>query len=183
MASAVAAAPAVADTVLVHVPLESLETAVPVEAPELRTGVPLLMPGVPEGPRHVTGTLLPEGILPAVPISSELPHTLLGLPVENPLGEGNLDVAHALTEESDMELKTPGASLGAPLTAPSEGAFGLPGLALPRAGLDAPVLRAAPVCCCADTRAEEQPFGGGLVVSTGAATAGRARHRREGATI
>lgn len=144
MASAVAAAPAVADSVPVTLPLESLETAVPIEAPELRTGVPLLMPGTPEGPRHVTGALLPQGTLPAVPISSELPDTLLELPVENPLGEGNLGVAQAQTVESDMELKSPGASLGAPLTPPAADAFGLPEPALPQAALVTPVLRATP---------------------------------------
>ncbi|ALC21184.1 hypothetical protein ACH46N_27165 [Streptomyces pristinaespiralis] len=143
--TAVAAAPAVAGTsVPVVLPLESLETAVPVETPDLSTGVPVPVPGAPEGPRHVTGTLLPQGTLPAVPVSSELPRTLLEVPVENPLGEGNLGVAEVLAQESDVELASPGASLGAPVTAPSGEGFGLPEPTLPEAALVAPVLRAAP---------------------------------------
>jgi hypothetical protein len=145
MASAVAAAPAAAGTsVPVTLPLESLETAVPVETPELRTAVPVLVPGAPEGPRHVTGALLPQGAVPSVPLGSELPDTLLELPVENPLGEGNLGVAQARTEESDVRLSSPGAQLGAPLTPPAADAFGLPEPALPQAGLVAPVLQATP---------------------------------------
>ncbi|MFK4691908.1 hypothetical protein [Streptomyces pristinaespiralis] len=143
--TAVAAAPAVAGTsVPVVLPLESLETAVPVETPDLSTGVPVPVPGAPEGPRHVTGALLPQGTLPAVPVSSELPRTLLEVPVENPLGEGNLGVAEVLAQESDVELASPGASLGAPVTAPSGEGFGLPEPTLPEAALVAPVLRAAP---------------------------------------
>ncbi|MFH8928705.1 hypothetical protein ACH4D4_16770 [Streptomyces pristinaespiralis] len=143
--TAVAAAPAVAGTsVPVVLPLESLETAVPVETPDLSTGVPVPVPGAPEGPRHVTGALLPQGTLPAVPVSSELPRTLLEVPVENPLGEGNLGVAEVLAQESDVELASPGASLGAPVTAPSGEGFGLPEPTLPEAALVAPVLQAAP---------------------------------------
>lgn len=144
MGSAVAAAPAVAGTsVPVVLPLESLETAVPVEAPDLRTGVPVPVPGAPEGPRHVTGTLVPQDTLPSVPLSSELHRTLLEVPVENPLGEGNLGVAQVLAQESDVKAASPGASLGAPVTAPT-GAFGLPEPTLPEAALVAPVLQAAP---------------------------------------
>ncbi|MFJ3101449.1 hypothetical protein [Streptomyces sp. NPDC086835] len=109
MGTAVAAAPAVAGTsVPVVLPLESLETAVPVEAPELRTGVPVPVPGAPEGPRHVTGPLLPQGTLPAMPVSSEVPPTLLAVPVENPLGEDDLGVAKVRAQESDVKLVSPG---------------------------------------------------------------------------
>ncbi|MFF3287957.1 hypothetical protein [Streptomyces sp. NPDC003023] len=145
MASAVAAAPAVAGTsVPVILPLESLETAVPVEAPELRTGVPVPVPGAPQGPRHVTGTLLPQDTLPALPVTSELPRTLLEIPVENPLGEGNLGVAEASSAESDLKAVTPGAALGAPLTAPDGDALGLPAPTLPQAALVGPVLQGSP---------------------------------------
>jgi hypothetical protein len=144
MASAVAAAPAVADaSVPVSVPLESLETVLPVEAPQLRAGVPLLASGVPDGPRYVTGKLLPQNMLPAVPIGGEMPETLLELPVENPLGEGDLGVAHARAERSDVELTTPRATLGGPLTASPSDAFGLPDVT--RAALGTPALRGTPV--------------------------------------
>ncbi|MFJ8072806.1 hypothetical protein ACIQ7Q_02375 [Streptomyces sp. NPDC096176] len=145
MASAVGSAPAVAaPSVPVTLPLESLETALPIEAPELSTGVPVLVPGAPEAPRHVTGNLVPQGTLPAVPFSSELPATLLELPVENALGEGNLAVAQASSEASDMELAGPGASLGAPLTQPREDLYGLSAVTLPQAALMAPVVQGTP---------------------------------------
>ncbi|WP_267243132.1 hypothetical protein [Streptomyces sp. PR69] len=150
MASAAAAAPAAADTsavpaVPVTLPTESIETALPVQVPSLRTGVPVPVPGVPDGPRHVTGRLLPARALPAVPLAGQLPETLLELPVENPLGEGNLAVASAATEASETKLRGPGADLDAPLSPPRPSMLGLTALQLPAAGLDAPVLRSNPV--------------------------------------
>lgn len=143
--TAVAAAPAVAGTSApVVVPLEGLEAAVPVESPDLRTGVPVPAPGAPDGPWYVTGTQFPQNTLPAVPVSSELPRTVVAVPVENPLGEGNLGVAEVLAPESDVTLASPGASLGAPMTAPSGDGFGMPELTVPDAALVAPVLQAAP---------------------------------------
>lgn len=145
MATAVAATPAVAGTsVPVTLPLESLETVVPLEAPALRAGVPVPVPGAPDAPRHVTGRLLPEGVVPAVPFTSELPQTLLELPVENPLGEGNLGVARAASEGSDLKLTGPGASLGAPLSAPRPHLFGQPEPTMPEAALITPVLQGDP---------------------------------------
>ncbi|MEU1280178.1 hypothetical protein [Streptomyces sp. NPDC005805] len=144
-ASAMGAAPAAAaGSVPVTVPLESVEAALPVDAPALSTGVPVPVPGAPEGPRHVTGNLLPENTLPAVPLTAEVPGTLLELPVENPLGEGNLGVAQVVSEASDLTLASPGASLGAPLTQPRPELLGQPEATLPEAGIVAPVLRGAP---------------------------------------
>ncbi|MBM9619639.1 hypothetical protein [Streptomyces zhihengii] len=144
-ASAVGAAPALAGTsVPVTVPLESVEAALPVDAPALSTGVPVPVPGAPEGPRHVTGNLLPQNTLPAVPFTGELPETLLELPVENPLGEGRLGVAQVASEASDLTLASPGASVGAPLTQPRAELLGQPEATLPQAGLVAPVLQGSP---------------------------------------
>lgn len=145
MATAVAATPAVAvEPVPVTVPLESLETVLPLEAPALSTGVPVLVPGVPDGPRHVTGRLLPESTVPTVPFTGELPKTLLELPVENPLGEGNLGVARAASQASDLKLTAPGASLGAPLSEPRAHLFGQPEPTLPQVALITPVLQGTP---------------------------------------
>ncbi|MEU0375284.1 hypothetical protein ABZ070_35090 [Streptomyces sp. NPDC006283] len=145
MATAVAAAPAVAGTTVpVGLPLEALETAVPVEAPKLSTGVPVPVPGAPDGPRYVTGNLLPQNTVPTVPIAGELPRTLLEVPVENPVGEGNLGVAQAVSEESDLKLASPGATLGAPLSQPAGEGLGLPEPTLPQAALIAPALQGAP---------------------------------------
>lgn len=145
MATAVAAGPAVAGTsVPVTLPLESLETALPIEAPSLRSGVPVPVPGAPEAPRHVTGQLLPQGTVPAVPFTSELPTTLLEVPVENPLGEGNLGVASAVSKASDLRLTSPGASVGAPVSEPRADLFGQPEPTLPQAALITPALQGTP---------------------------------------
>lgn len=144
-ASAVGAAPALASaSVPVTVPLESVEAALPLDAPALSTGVPVPVPGAPDGPRHVTGNLLPQNTVPAVPLTGELPATLLEIPVENPLGEGELGVAQVASEASDLSLSSPGASLGAPLTQPRPEEFGQPEATLPQAALVAPVLQGAP---------------------------------------
>ncbi|WP_432124419.1 hypothetical protein [Streptomyces sp. C10-9-1] len=145
VASAATGAPAVAaGSVPVTVPLESVEAALPVEAPSLSTGVPVPVPGAPETPRHTTGNLLPDHTLPAVPFAGQLPETLVELPVDNPLGEGELGVVRAVTEASDLRLSSPGASLGAPLTQPGPGSFGQPEPTMPEAGVIAPVLQGAP---------------------------------------
>ncbi|MFI1398399.1 hypothetical protein [Streptomyces sp. NPDC020681] len=142
MASAAAVAPAAASIapVPVNVPLESLETVVPVEAPALSTGVPVPVPGGFEAPRHVTGRLLPAGILPQLPLTSELPRTLVELPVENPLGEGNLGVASAQSESSELKVTSPGADVGAPVSAPRPELFGQPEPVLPELSVLAPSL-------------------------------------------
>ncbi|WP_251060226.1 hypothetical protein [Streptomyces sp. ISL-100] len=145
MATAAAASPAAAGTSApVDLPLERLERVLPVEAPELRTGVPVPVPGVPDGPRYVTGRLLPEKTLPAVPFTAELPETEVGLPVKDPLGEGNLGALRAVSEASELMLKAPGATVGAPLSAPGEHLSGLPEPVLPELGVAPPMLRGTP---------------------------------------
>ncbi|GLF94359.1 hypothetical protein [Streptomyces yaizuensis] len=145
MASAVGAAPAVAGTsVPVTLPLESLETVVPIEAPSLATGVPVPVPGALEGPRHAPGRLLPERILPQVPFTAELPRTVAALPLEHPLREGRLGVATLASAAEDLLVTTPGATLGAPVSAPRPELLGQPEPVLPQAALLTPQLTGAP---------------------------------------
>ncbi|MGV9314749.1 hypothetical protein ACWDR0_21570 [Streptomyces sp. NPDC003691] len=144
MASAVGAGSAAATSVPVTLPLETLETVLPVPAPELSTGVPVPVPGVPQAPEHVAGRMLPYGALPQVPLSSELPGTELGVPLTAPLGEHPLGVARATSEAADLSLATPGASLGAPLSAPRPELYGQPEPVLPEVALLTPWLRGAP---------------------------------------
>ncbi|MEW1544927.1 hypothetical protein [Streptomyces tsukubensis] len=144
MASAVGAGSAAAVSVPVTLPLESLETVLPVPAPELSTGVPVPVPGAPQAPEHVAGRMLPYGTLPQVPLSSELPVTELGVPVTEPLGESTLGVARATSEAAELSLATPGASLGAPLSAPRPELYGQPEPVLPELALLTPEFRGAP---------------------------------------
>lgn len=149
VATAVAASPAAAGTppvpsVPVTLPLEHLETVLPVETPELRTGVPVPVPGVPDGPRYAAGRMLPEKVVPAVPFGTQLPETNVELPVKDPLGEDNLGVVRAVAEASDLALTAPGASVGAPVSAPRPHLFGFPEPVLPEVGLAAPMLRGTP---------------------------------------
>lgn len=145
VAAAVGAAPAVAGTsVPVTLPLESLETVVPIEAPEASTGVPVPVPGAPAAPAHVDGRLLPQGALPQVPFTGELPHTAVEVPLERPLGDGTLGTAGVTSDATDLVFATPGASLGAPLSAPRPELFGQPEPVLPEVALLTPTLRGAP---------------------------------------
>lgn len=145
VASAAGAAPAAAGvSAPVRLPLESLETVVPVQAPELSTGIPVPVPGAPEGLRHVPGRLLPHALLPQVPFTAELPRTVAELPVEQPLHEGTLGVAGLASEAGDLRLTAPGATLGAPLSAPRPELFGQPEPVLPELGLLAPELMGSP---------------------------------------
>lgn len=145
IATAAAVSPAAAGTSApVDLPLESLERVLPVQAPELRTGVPVPMAGVPDGPRYVTGRMLPENALPAVPFTAELPETTLELPVRDPLGEGSLGALRAVSESSDVMLSSPGASVGAPLSAPRDDLSGRPEPVLPQLALITPVLQGTP---------------------------------------
>ncbi|MEU9604772.1 hypothetical protein [Streptomyces sp. NPDC048057] len=142
--AAVGAAPAVAGTsVPVTVPLASLETVAPIEAPAPGTGVPVPVPGAPAAPAHVAGQLLPHGALPQVPFTGELPGTAVEVPVERPLGEGAL-TAGVTSDATDLVFATPGASLGAPLSAPRPELFGQPEPVLPEVALLTPTLRGAP---------------------------------------
>ncbi|MER6997015.1 hypothetical protein [Streptomyces sp. NPDC000410] len=145
VAAAVAAPSAAAGThVPVAVPLGGLEHALPLDAPTLRTGVPVPLPGVPEGPRYVKGRMLPAGLLPQVPVTTELPPTRVGLPLPHPLSERESGTAQLVVPVSDLTTVTPGAEAQPPLTAPGGADFGLPGTALPQAGIVAPVLRGEP---------------------------------------
>ncbi|MCP3818447.1 hypothetical protein NLX86_10055 [Streptomyces sp. A3M-1-3] len=142
MAAAVAASPATAgEHVPITVPLQALETPLGMAAPELSTGVPVPVPGAPAAPRHQHGRMLPEDALPRLPVSTELPPTLVAAPVPNLVGKAEEATARLATPPSQLRAEGPGASLGAPLSAPRADNFGLPDLAVPEAALLTPALQ------------------------------------------
>ncbi|MZD04583.1 hypothetical protein GTW43_05730 [Streptomyces sp. SID5785] len=144
-AAAGGAAPAAAaPSVPVEVPLAGVESALPVDAPELRTAAPLPIPGAPEGPRYDEQHLLPQNALPRLPVSSELPRTHAALPVPRVLPVDTVEQVGLDSAGSPLRTESPGASVGAPLTAPQAGRFGLPGLSTPQLGLGTPDLQAGP---------------------------------------
>ncbi|WP_156727744.1 hypothetical protein [Streptomyces apocyni] len=145
VAAATGASTAVAaEQVPVSVPLSGVEHALHMEAPKLSTGVPLPLPGAPEGPRYVEGQLLPDGILPQVPLSTELPKTELTSPVPQLLPNEKVDRLGLSTPGSGVEASTPGASVNPPLTGPLANRFGLPDVTLPQAALETPMLQSEP---------------------------------------
>ncbi|MFF4182128.1 hypothetical protein ACFYZ9_02975 [Streptomyces sp. NPDC001691] len=145
MATAAAVAPAAAaPAVPVVVPLGALNTVLPFEAPTLSTGMPLPVPGVPDGPRYVKGNLMPKNMVPAVPIESAVPDTHLGAPLPDPLSSRVLGTPALISPDSALHVVTPGADLGAPLSQPRAALFGLPAVTLPKAGLTAPAVQGAP---------------------------------------
>ncbi|MGW5278499.1 hypothetical protein ACWERI_03430 [Streptomyces collinus] len=139
-----AAAPALATgAVPVPVPLNGVSQSLGTEVPKVGLEVPLVKPGAPEGPRYVTGRLLPERALPRVPLNGALPGGNLRAPLPRVLGD-DFDHVGVDVPASDLRTAGPGLSLDAPLTAPDPHHFGLPEPKLPQAGLLAPILRTVP---------------------------------------
>ena len=144
-AAGAGAAPAIAgEQAPVAVPLNGVENALHVKAPELSTGVPIPVPGRPDVPRFATGKMLPEPLLPAVPFSSELPATRVVAPLSEATGDHKIDHVGLSAPGSDVHTATPGASVNPPLTGPRADRFGRPDLTLPDAGLGTPLLQTAP---------------------------------------
>ncbi|GAA3104724.1 hypothetical protein [Streptomyces echinatus] len=137
-----AATPAVAatGTIPVPVPLDGVSRSLGVEMPQAVLDVPLLTPGVPEGPRFVTGRLMPERTVPQVPIRGALPGVNLRTPVPHLIG-GGADHIGVGTPASALRTLTPGLALDAPLTPPNPGRADLPDLKMPQAAVIGPVLQ------------------------------------------
>ncbi|MFF4310881.1 hypothetical protein ACWDFR_33160 [Streptomyces sp. 900105755] len=141
VAMGAAATPAAAtDGVPVPVPLDGVEKSLGIEMPKLGMELPLLIPGVPEGPRYVEGRLIPEGALPRVPMNGQLPGVGLSVPLPRAFGAGFDHVGIDLPA-SDLRTLTPGLALDAPLSAPDPQHYGVPHLKMPEVGVLAPVLQ------------------------------------------
>ncbi|MGW0087307.1 hypothetical protein [Streptomyces sp. NPDC003393] len=140
----VTATPAAArGTVPVLVPLGGAETALGMELPEVGGELPVPTTGTPEGPRFVRGRLLPENVVPRLPVRGGLPGLEARAPLAHIIDDGFDHVAvHA--PASDVGALAPGLSADGPLTAPEPAGAGLPGLRLPELRLVGPVLRTAP---------------------------------------
>ncbi|MFF8730443.1 hypothetical protein ACF073_28770 [Streptomyces sp. NPDC015171] len=124
----------------VPVPLDGVSQSTGLEMPKAYLELPLLTPGVPEGPRYVTGRLLPDHTLPRVPITGMLPGAHLRVPLPHALGDGFDHVGIDLPASS-LRTLGPGLNLDAPLTPPNPANFGLPSLKMPQASVIAPVLQ------------------------------------------
>lgn len=141
--AAVATPAAAIGTVPVPVPLEGAESALGMELPKLGGEVPVPMPGSPEGPRYVEGRLIPERVLPQLPVHGGLPGANLRAPLPHVLGDG-FDHVGVSTPASDLRTMAPGLALDVPLTPPNPDNFGLPDLKAPQLGVLAPVLQTVP---------------------------------------
>ncbi|MET8162907.1 hypothetical protein ABZT34_01390 [Streptomyces sp. NPDC005329] len=142
--AAAAVTPAAAiGTVPVPVPLDGVEKSLNVELPTIGGEIPLPTPGAPEGPRFVEGRLIPERVVPQLPVAAGLPGVGLRAPLPEILGN---DFNHLGLDApaSDLRTLSPGLTLDAPLTAPNPDRFGLPDLQLPQAGVLTPMLQAEP---------------------------------------
>ncbi|MEV6290071.1 hypothetical protein AB0M41_06405 [Streptomyces sp. NPDC051896] len=131
---------AAAGAVPVPVPLEGVSQSLGMEVPKAGLEVPLLTPGTPDGPRYVTGRLLPDRTLPRMPVKGALPGAGLRAPLPRLLGD-RFDHVGVDVPASDLRTLGPGLNVDGPLTAPNPRNFGLPDLKLPQAGVLAPVLR------------------------------------------
>lgn len=142
--AAACASPAAAiGTVPVPVPLDGVEKSLNVELPTIGGEIPLPTPGAPEGPRFVEGRLIPERVVPQLPVAAGLPGLGVRTPLPEVLGD-QFDHVGLDAPASDLRTLGPGLTLDAPLTAPNPDHFGLPDLKLPEAGVITPVLQAVP---------------------------------------
>ncbi|WP_333737903.1 hypothetical protein [Streptomyces sp. IBSBF 2806] len=142
--AAACASPAAAiGTVPVPVPLDGVEKSLNVELPTIGGEIPLPTPGAPEGPRFVEGRLIPERVVPQLPVAAGLPGLGVRAPLPEVLGD-QFDHVGLDAPASDLRTLGPGLTLDAPLTAPNPDRFGLPDLKLPEAGVITPVLQAVP---------------------------------------
>ncbi|WP_069771024.1 hypothetical protein [Streptomyces sp. LUP30] len=142
--AAACASPAAAiGTVPVPVPLDGVEKSLNVELPTIGGEIPLPTPGAPEGPRFVEGRLIPERVVPQLPVAAGLPGLGVRAPLPEVLGD-QFDHVGLDAPASDLRTLGPGLTLDAPLTAPNPDHFGLPDLKLPEAGVITPVLQAVP---------------------------------------
>ncbi|GGW33528.1 hypothetical protein GCM10010350_16170 [Streptomyces galilaeus] len=141
--AASATSAAAVGTVPVPVPLDGVEKSLNVELPKIGGEIPLPMPGAPEGPRYVEGRLIPDRVIPQLPVSAGLPGLGLRAPLPEVLGDGFNHVGLD-APASDLRTLSPGLTLDAPLTAPNPDRFGLPDLQLPQAGVLTPVLQTVP---------------------------------------
>ncbi|MGW1722983.1 hypothetical protein ACWCQK_08665 [Streptomyces sp. NPDC002306] len=143
-ATGAAATPAAAvGTVPVPVPLDGVEKSLGMELPTVAGELPMPMPGAPEGPRYVEGRLMPEHVIPRLPLDAGLPGADLRAPLPHILGPG-YDHLGVDAPSSAVRALGPDLSMDAPLTAPNPDRFGLPDTQLPQAGLLTPVLRTVP---------------------------------------
>ncbi|QEV19286.1 hypothetical protein [Streptomyces alboniger] len=134
-----------ADQVEVPVPLQGIDYALGVQAPEIGIGLPGPLPsGGPQGPDYVEGQLLPDHVVPRVPVNNSLPSLRVSAPLSDVLGDESVESIDAEVSASDVTATTPGAGLGLPLTAPRADLWGLPTPQLPSAGLHSPTLSAQP---------------------------------------
>ena len=142
--AAVSVTPAAAiGTVPVPVPLDGVEKSLNVELPTVGGELPLPTPGAPEGPRFVEGRLIPDRVVPQLPVAAGLPGLGLRAPLPEVLGADFNHVGLA-APASDLRTQGPGLALDAPLTAPNPDRFGLPDLQVPQVGVITPVLQAVP---------------------------------------
>ncbi|WP_306189976.1 hypothetical protein [Streptomyces sp. MK5] len=130
-------------TVPVPVPLGGAETALGTKLPEVGGELPVPTTGTPEAPRFVRGRLLPESVVPRVPVHGGLPGLDARVPLAHLLDDG-FDHVSVDAPASDVRALAPGLSADGPLTAPKPGSAGLPGLKLPELDVLGPVLQTAP---------------------------------------
>ncbi|MET9500828.1 hypothetical protein ABZY42_03660 [Streptomyces sp. NPDC006622] len=141
--AASATSAAAVGTVPVPVPLDGVEKSLNVALPRIGGEIPLPTPGAPEGPRYVEGRLIPDRVIPQLPVSGGVPGLDLRAPLPEVLGDGFNHVGLD-APASDLRTLSPGLTLDTPLTAPNPDRFGLPDLQLPQAGVLTPVLQTVP---------------------------------------
>jgi hypothetical protein len=142
--AAAATSAAAVGTVPVPVPLGGAETALGTQLPEVGGELPVPTTGAPEGPRFTQGRLLPEPVVPRLPVDGGLPGLDVRAPLAHLLDDG-YDHAAVDAPAADLRALAPGLTVHGPLSAPKPGEAGLPDLEQPELAVLGPVLQTAPV--------------------------------------
>lgn len=129
----------------VYVPLEAMETGLPVDAPRLAGTLPATPVLPPEAPSMGPGQLVPDPLLPALGTSGDGPSALLEAPVPTLDARNAASAARVATPSVPLTAAGPEARLGLPVDALSVEDGELPRLDdLPDAGLTGPQAQGQP---------------------------------------
>jgi hypothetical protein len=127
----------------VDIPLHRLEAVSPFKAPTV-TGM-LATPDVQRPatlPHRARNAVLPDTLIPPIPVHAKVPETDVAAPVPNLLGDAAPRLA---TPAVPLKAATPGVTLGMPFDAPEIGEQRLPRLVVPEASIVPPIVQGSPV--------------------------------------
>ncbi|GGO96087.1 hypothetical protein [Wenjunlia tyrosinilytica] len=126
------------------VPLNTMETALPVDSPAVEGSVPAV-PVAPPGPaNYQNGQMLPHPLLPSLATNGDGPAATVAAPVPGVSPDGRKNVAQVGTPEVPLHASGPEADVVAPAGDPIPDMFGMSGFPMPNVSLTSPRMDGQP---------------------------------------